>query len=290
MSLRLAWTAATAAPRGRHAPAPGGFAGEVSRRGRKGTSAPGTRSWSSASCSTCRARRATSCLTVVGDLRSVRGLGQGMTRGHLVVKGDAGPQLGAEMTGGRIDVLGDVGDWAGAEMRGRDHTCVRRRRLLPGRGVSWKPAGDARRNHPGGRERRGGRWPSDAPGADRGPGRCRRRAWAEPDRRDDPRASGAVGRRVGAGMKRGTLILPRLPGDPDALLLPTFAPAGRFRMPFLRLYTNQLNEWGFAVPRLVSSGAPRSLQWRSGGGRPGGDSRRSLRRSLTDRDCWGLQR
>ena len=66
---------------------------------------------------------------------------------------------------------------------------------------------------------------------------------------------GPVGRRLGAGMKRGTLVLPSLPGPPDEHLLPTFALAGRFPLPFLALYFQQLAAWGFAVPREVSSGS-----------------------------------
>src|SRR4051812_47483305 len=57
-------------------------------------------------------------LTVEGDLVHVHGLGRGLSAGHLLIKGEAGPQLGAEMTGGLIEVEGPVGDWAGAEMRG----------------------------------------------------------------------------------------------------------------------------------------------------------------------------
>src|SRR3954451_2153355 len=57
-------------------------------------------------------------LLVQGDLTHVHGLGRGLAAGTLIVRGDAGPQLGAEMTGGLIEVEGHVGDWAGAEMRG----------------------------------------------------------------------------------------------------------------------------------------------------------------------------
>lgn len=63
---------------------------------------------------------------------------------------------------------------------------------------------------------------------------------------------GSVGRCIGAGMKRGTLVLPSLPRPPEKHLLPTFAPAGRFPAPFLALYFQQLSAWGFSVPRAVS--------------------------------------
>ena len=63
-----------------------------------------------------------------------------------------------------------------------------------------------------------------------------------------------VGAHAGAGMKRGTLVFPGLDRDPEDVLLPSFAPAGRFPAPFLSLYAMQLSVWGFVVPRSVSLG------------------------------------
>lgn len=45
-------------------------------------------------------------------------IGAGMTRGRLVVHGDAGDEVGAGMSGGRIEVHGSVRDQAGVEMQG----------------------------------------------------------------------------------------------------------------------------------------------------------------------------
>ncbi|MGR6807121.1 formylmethanofuran dehydrogenase subunit C [Sphaerotilus natans] len=45
-------------------------------------------------------------------------IGAGMTRGRLVVHGDAGDEVGAGMSGGRIEVRGSVRDQAGIEMQG----------------------------------------------------------------------------------------------------------------------------------------------------------------------------
>jgi formylmethanofuran dehydrogenase subunit C len=64
-------------------------------------------------------------------------------------------------------------------------------------------------------------------------------------------ALGNVGGRVGAGMKRGTLVLPALDRDSMDHLLPTFALAGSFSLPFLSLYGRQLGEWGFALAQAV---------------------------------------
>lgn len=52
-----------------------------------------------------------------GDLGKVRMLGRDMSRGTLIIHGDAGMHLGSHMRGGEITVHGDVGDWLGAEMR-----------------------------------------------------------------------------------------------------------------------------------------------------------------------------
>ena len=45
-----------------------------------------------------------------GDLKKVRWIGRGMSRGHLKIQGDVGMHLGAYMTGGEIEVNGNAGD------------------------------------------------------------------------------------------------------------------------------------------------------------------------------------
>jgi len=57
-------------------------------------------------------------LMVRGDLRLVKGIGAGMTRGRIIVHGAAGMHVGARMSGGEIIVDGDAADWVGAEMTG----------------------------------------------------------------------------------------------------------------------------------------------------------------------------
>src|SRR4051812_14892293 len=57
-------------------------------------------------------------LVFEGDLSHVRGLGRGLDRGKLLIRGDAGAQLGAGMSGGQIEVTGNAGDGAGVEMSG----------------------------------------------------------------------------------------------------------------------------------------------------------------------------
>src|SRR5688572_30007840 len=57
-------------------------------------------------------------IDVHGDLRKVRWIGRGMTRGRISIGGNAGMHLGAYMKGGTIEVSGAASDWVGAEMSG----------------------------------------------------------------------------------------------------------------------------------------------------------------------------
>jgi formylmethanofuran dehydrogenase subunit C len=57
-------------------------------------------------------------LELHGDLRKVRWIGRGMSRGTVRVVGNAGMHLGAYMKGGSIEVTGDASDWVGGEMSG----------------------------------------------------------------------------------------------------------------------------------------------------------------------------
>jgi len=57
-------------------------------------------------------------LEVEGDLRDVHGLGAGTAAGEVVVRGDAGREVGARMSGGLVHVHGRVGDDAGQAMAG----------------------------------------------------------------------------------------------------------------------------------------------------------------------------
>jgi formylmethanofuran dehydrogenase subunit C len=57
-------------------------------------------------------------VVVEGDLSAVDGLGAGMSRGEMLIAGDAGARVGAGMTGGSITVRGSVGDEAAVAMAG----------------------------------------------------------------------------------------------------------------------------------------------------------------------------
>jgi len=57
-------------------------------------------------------------ITINGNVKIVRNIGEGMTCGRITINGDAGMHLGAKMSGGEIIVNGDADDWVGAEMLG----------------------------------------------------------------------------------------------------------------------------------------------------------------------------
>lgn len=57
-------------------------------------------------------------LEIEGDLRDVHGLGAGTAAGDMVIRGDAGREVGARMSGGLVHVQGRVGDDAGQAMAG----------------------------------------------------------------------------------------------------------------------------------------------------------------------------
>jgi formylmethanofuran dehydrogenase subunit C len=191
-------------------------------------------------------------LIVEGNLSHVHGLGRGMSGGHLCVHGDAGPQLGAEMSGGLIEVDGSSGDWAGAEMRGG---------MIKIRGDTGSFLGAA---YPGSRVgmRDGVILVEGSAGDDAGVQMQRGiiairggvgGGLARSMIAGTVVVLGPVRKRIGAGMKRGSLVLPALGNSPEDCLLPTFTLAGQFPLPFLTVYLKQLSARGFAVPAAVLS-------------------------------------
>ena len=59
-----------------------------------------------------------------GDVGNTKRIGQGMTTGEILVKGDASMYVGVEMNGGKITVEGDAGPWAGRDMKGGELTIM----------------------------------------------------------------------------------------------------------------------------------------------------------------------
>ena len=57
-------------------------------------------------------------IVMEGDFSRVKRIGEGMTAGLIIIKGNADMHLGAKMNGGKITVAGNVDSWAGREMKG----------------------------------------------------------------------------------------------------------------------------------------------------------------------------
>ncbi len=188
-------------------------------------------------------------LVLEGDLSHLRGLGQALASGSITVRGPVGPRLGAEMTGGTIDVEGNVGGWAGAEMRGgviriRGNAGEGLGAAFPGSRVGMRDGvilvDGSSGDDAGLAMRRGLIAVSGASGKGLGRGMIAGSIFA----------CGPVGTFPGASMKRGTIVL--MEGT-EASLLPTFAPVGPVRPPFLAVYLKTLHRWGFRLPETAFS-------------------------------------
>lgn len=57
-------------------------------------------------------------IEIRGELKKVRWIGRGMSRGRINIVGNVGMHLGAYMKGGTIEVSGSSSDWVGGEMSG----------------------------------------------------------------------------------------------------------------------------------------------------------------------------
>jgi formylmethanofuran dehydrogenase subunit C len=182
-------------------------------------------------------------IVLQGDLRHVKRIGQGMSRGRISVHGNVGLHLGSFMRGGEIVVHGDADAWAGAHMSGgliRIHgdagpmlggAYVGERRGMCG-GVILVTGNAGIRA--GERMRRGliavGGCAGEFAGVEMIAGSLI--------------VFGRLGPRAGAGMKRGTILAL---GGLEHGLPPTFRHACHYRPTFLRLYLGRLKEWGLPV-------------------------------------------
>jgi formylmethanofuran dehydrogenase subunit C len=181
-------------------------------------------------------------LELRGDLRRVKWVGKGMTRGRVTVHGPIGMHVGAYMKGGSIEVHGDAGDWLGAEMAGgaiRVHgnagaqAAAAYRGSVTGMSGGTILIGGSAGIELGMRMRRGliaVRGPvCDFAGLQMKGGTIVLMSGAE--------------LRTGAWMLRGTIITLK-----PVKLLPTFAYCCDARPTFLRLYARHLAAVGFELP------------------------------------------
>jgi formylmethanofuran dehydrogenase subunit C len=171
-------------------------------------------------------------LEIHGSCDRLDHIGAGMTRGRIVVHGDAGAYLGAGMSGGGIAVRGNSGAYTATGMRdGQIHV--------------YGNAGDfLAAALPGNRAgMQGGLVVVDGNAGDRLGDRMRRGTVLVHGSAGMYCASrmvagtiavwSRVGGFAGLGMRRGTLLMMEAPGD----LLPTFNDCGAYALSFLPLLT-----------------------------------------------------
>jgi formylmethanofuran dehydrogenase subunit C len=187
-------------------------------------------------------------LYLAGDCARVKRIGAAMTRGRIVIEGNAGMHLGAGMSGGAIIVKGDVADSVGLEMLGGQIVIMGNAGHLVGstiRGGSVGVRGGEIivHGHVGNETGTGMRRGLIAVGGNAG---------------DFTGANmlagtivvlGQLGWRSGAGMKRGSIVSTQ-PAD----LLPTFSYACTYRPVMLRLVLAHLRQRGLAVTDAHVSG------------------------------------
>ena len=57
-------------------------------------------------------------ITINGNVSKVKQIGTGMTKGEIIINGNAGMHLGEKMVNGKITVNGNVESWTGSAMKG----------------------------------------------------------------------------------------------------------------------------------------------------------------------------
>ncbi len=195
-------------------------------------------------------------LEIVGSTDRLDRIGQGMTRGSIHVRGDAGAYLGAGLDGGTLEVEGSAGPYAATGMRsGMIHIRGNAGDFLAGaipgehrgmQGGTVVVRGDAG-DRAGDRMRRGMLLIEGNAGD-----YCASRMVA-----GTIAVSGRIGRSPGVAMRRGTLLLLQRPAE----LLPTFNDCGEFPLSFLTLLVRSwralpgsyasLSEAGLRVRRFM---------------------------------------
>lgn len=162
-------------------------------------------------------------LVLAGDLRRFDGIGSGMSRGQIEVRGDVGAWAGAAMSGGTLRILGEAGARLGGAYPGA------RVGMTGGEIVVTGDAGE----EAGAGMRRG----LVAVGGRAGNGAGLRMLAGTVI------ALGGIGDEAGLGNRRGSLVSGRAVVEP----LPAYELATRFHPPGLRLQLLRVRELGLSV-------------------------------------------
>jgi formylmethanofuran dehydrogenase subunit C len=181
-------------------------------------------------------------LEIRGDARNVKWIGRGMTRGSVLVRGNAGMHLGAYMKGGTIEVTGNASDWVGAEMSDG---------LIRIRGNSGGQVGAAYRGSTSGMQN-GTILIDGSAGIEVGMRMKRGTIAVKGPVRDFAGLQmkggtifllGGAELRTGAWMVRGTIVAFK-----EIQMLPTFSYACAYNPVFLNLYRKHLEVLSFSIP------------------------------------------
>jgi formylmethanofuran dehydrogenase subunit C len=188
-------------------------------------------------------------LEIRGDVGRVKWIGRGMTRGRIVIEGNAGMHLGAYMKGGTIEVTGRASDWIGAEMSSG---------LIRIGGDAGGQVGAAYRGSLSGMS--GGTILIEGSAGIELGMRMKRGLIAVRGRVRDFAGlqmkggtivlAGGAEIRTGAWMVRGTIVSLK-----PLQLLPTFCRSCDYNPVFLRLYAKHLRDYGFEIPTESTEGA-----------------------------------
>jgi len=187
-------------------------------------------------------------LEIRGDAHNVKWIGRGMTRGSILIKGNAGMHLGAYMKGGTIEVTGNASDWVGAEMSDG---------LIRIRGNAGGQVGAAYRGSASGMQD-GTILIDGSAGIEVGMRMKRGTIAVKGPVRDFAGLQMKGGTiflmdgaeiRTGAWMVRGTIV-----SLTEIQILPTFSYACTFNPVFLNLYAKQLETLGFSIPNEGRAG------------------------------------
>jgi formylmethanofuran dehydrogenase subunit C len=181
-------------------------------------------------------------IEIRGDAAKVKWIGRGMTRGRILVHGNAGMHLGSHMKGGTIEVSGNASDWVGAEMSDG---------LIRIRGNAGGQVGAAYRGSSSGMQD-GTILIDGSAGLEVGMRMKRGIIAVRGPVRDFAGLQmkggsifllGGAEIRTGAWMVRGTIVsLTSIP------MMPTFAYTCAYNPVFLRLYARHLSSLGFVIP------------------------------------------
>jgi formylmethanofuran dehydrogenase subunit C len=190
-------------------------------------------------------------LEIRGNVRQVKWIGRGMTRGRISIQGNVGMHLGAYMKGGSIEVSGDASDWVGGEMANG---------LIHIHGNAGGQVGAAYRGSLVGMK--GGAILIEGSAGMEVGMRMRRGIIAIRGRVKDFAGLqmkggslfllGGAEIRTGAWMVRGTIL-----SLAPISLLPTFAYACAYNPTFLGLYSSRLRMMGFSIPHEAGAGVYR---------------------------------